>query len=317
MKTRNIILPAILLASGLTAAAQTPDTLRVKNVNEVVVVTSRNEQTVSLKGSANDSTFRYESRVSITSESDVSVRENRLDLFSWDILQDRRDRRMNDTTTVSGSHGTTATSKSKSHKRYSRVYSTGLDYVGAGFAFPYDGPAGMEIGGTALSDIFVNIESVKFRFAWNHMCISSGLNAGYRSFRLMDEGILVRQDGKVVKAAIPHDLELKRSALRSNYLSVPALLGLSIGRNGMFELYGGAEICFNFNGRIKNKYSQDQSAVPTKFTDIHLERFTWNYIAGINFCDLGVYAKYSPCPFLAEGYGPSFNTYSIGVILDL
>ena len=57
MKTSSYILPAALFALGLTAAAQTPDTLRVRNVNEVTVITSRDAQTICLMGSANDSTL--------------------------------------------------------------------------------------------------------------------------------------------------------------------------------------------------------------------------------------------------------------------
>ena len=87
--------------------------------------------------------------------------------------------------------------------------------------------------------------------------------------------------------------------------------------HGQLELYGGAEICFNFNGRIKNKYTQEAPGVPQKFTNVRLETWTWNYIAGINFGDLGVYAKYSPCPFLEKGYGPAFNSYSAGIVLNL
>ena len=81
-------IPALVLC--LTSAAQTPDTLRVRNVNEVTVITSKDSQTISLRGSANDSTFRFESSVSITPESSVSVRENRLDLFNWDVLANNR-----------------------------------------------------------------------------------------------------------------------------------------------------------------------------------------------------------------------------------
>ena len=132
----------------------------------------------------------------------------------------------------------------------------------------------------------------------------------------MEDGILSVQDGKIAKGAVPQGLELKRSALRYNYLSVPALLGISLGSRGHFEVYGGAEICYNFNERIKNKYSQKEVQVPVKYTDIRLEAFTWNYIAGINFFDFGVYAKYSPCSVLQAGTGPSFDTYSFGILLD-
>ena len=320
---KKTIFISAAMASCLIATAQTPDTLRIRNVSEVTVITSMDSQTISMKGSDNDSTFRYESSVRITPDSNVSVREGRLDLFNWDILKDRREqRRMLDSSFVVKPTGLpdnpdgNAPAKLKKFKSYRRVSSSNFSVIGLGVAQPYDGPDGMSLGGTVCSDIFFSIESVSFNFAWNHLHIYSGLNVGYRSFRLMEDGILSVQDGKIAKGAVPQGLELKRSALRYNYLSVPALLGISLGSRGHFEVYGGAEICYNFNGRIKNKYSQKEVQVPVKYTDIRLETFTWNYIAGINFFDFGVYAKYSPCSVLQAGTGPSFDTYSFGILLD-
>jgi hypothetical protein len=320
---KRIVFISAALALCLTAAAQTPDTLRVRNVEEVTVITSKDSQTISLRGSANDSTFRYESSVTITPDSDVSIREGRLDLFNWDVLQDKMEQRRTRDTTYSiilqkpsDTDGSDPESQT-SGRRYKRVTTGEFDGWGFGIAMPYDGPAGIGVGGKAFSDIFLTLKSVDFHFLGNHAIISAALNVGYRSFRLQDDGIFVKQDGIVRTAAIPSGLELKRSALRSNYLAVPGLLTLAFGRHSQLKLYGGAEICFNFNGRIKNKYTVDEPGVPMKYKDISLEPWTWNYVAGIKFGDIGFYAKYSPCPFLKEGTGPSFKTYSVGFLLDL
>jgi len=319
---QNLILLAAALSCSLQISAQTPDTLRVSNVNEVTVITSKDFQTISLRGSANDSTFRYESSVTITPESSVSIKENQLGLFDWDILQDMREQRRTRDTTYSiipqkpsetdgnPESGTTG-------RHYKRVTTGEFDGWGFGIAMPYDGPDGIGVGGKAFSDIFLTVESVDFHFLGNHAIISAAMSLGYRSYRLLDNGIFVKQDGKVLTTAVPSGLELKRSALRSNYVAVPGLLTLAFGRHGQLKLYGGAEICFNFNGRIKNKYTTDESGVTKKYKDISLEPLTWNYVAGIKFSEIGIYAKYSPCPFLQEGTGPSFNTYSVGFLLDI
>jgi len=317
-----IIIPLVAtLAAVYPANAQTADTLRVKNVSEVIVITSKDSQSISLNGSANDSTFRYESSVRITPESNISVRENHLDLFNWDVITGRMEqRRLRDTTysVIPEKPSDTDTVDTESTgRRYRRVTTGQFDGWGFGVAMPYDGPSGVDIGGKAFSDIFLTLESVDFHFLGNHVSISTALNLGYRSFRLLDDGIFVKQDGMVQRTGVPSGLELKRSALRSNYVAVPALLSLSFGRYGQLELYGGAEICFNFNGRIKNNYTQEDPGVPEKYRDISLEPLTWNYTAGIKLDKIGFYAKYSPCPFLKEGTGPSFKTYSVGILLDL
>jgi len=320
---QKIILSLAILATALPAMAQTSDTLRVRNVEEVTIITSKDSQTISLRGSANDSTFRYESSVIITPDSDVSIREGQFDLFNWDIFRGRRESRMEDDSTfvVIPNLATLSDTLHKAnvikYKRYRRITTEGLAHYGFGFAMPYDGPDGIAIGGKAFSDIFINVETVSLNFLFNHAHLMTGLNFGYRSFRLQDDGIFVKQEGKVITTAIPSGLELKRSALRSNYISLPAILSVSIGRYPKLVLYGGAELCFNFNGRIKNKYTQDEPGVPTKYTEVRLEPTTWNYTAGVRFENIGVYAKYSPCPFLLEGTGPSFRTYSVGLTLGI
>ena len=321
---QKIILSLAILATSLHATAQTADTLRVRNVEEVTVITSKDSQTISLRGSANDSTFRYESSVSITPDSEVSIREGQFDLFNWDIFRNRRESRTGSAADSSFviipsnplSKGPQE-GKMIKYKRYPRISTEGLAHYGFGFAMPYDGPDGMSIGGKALSDIFINVETVSLNFFMNHAHLMTGLNFGYRSFRLQDDGIFIKQDGKVRTAPIPSGLELKRSALRSNYISLPAIFSISIGKYPKLVLYGGAELCFNFNGRIKNKYTQDKTEVPSKYTEIRLEPTTWNYTAGVRFENIGVYAKYSPCPFLQEGTGPSFKTYSVGITLGI
>ena len=320
---KRIVFISAALALCLTAAAQTPDTLRVRNVEEVTVITSKDSQTISLRGSANDSTFHYESSIIITPDSDVSIREGQFDLFNWDIFRSRKENRMDSDSAfvvipnIANLADTVYKANVIKYKRYPRISTEGLAHYGFGIAMPYDGPNGISVGGQALSDIFINIETVSLNFLLNHAHLMTGLNFGYRSFRLQDEGIFVKQDGKVSTTAVPSGLELKRSALRSNYISLPAIMSISIGRYPKLVLYGGAELCFNFNGRIKNKYTQDNPDVPMKYTEVRLEPTTWNYTAGVRFENIGVYAKYSPCPFLLEGTGPAFKTYSVGITLGI
>lgn len=305
---------AAALATCLAATAQNPDTLRVKNVSEVVVITTQNSQTISLKGSANDSTFRYESSIGITPESSVSVRENRLDLFNWDVLQSRRQSKYLDDEVILAVPG--SESGSDNAKPFVRITHEEIAEAGFGFAMTYDGPSGIELASKPLSDIFIGVESVSVRFG-SHVALNTGLDLGYRSFRLAEEGIFAKHDGQVILEGIPAGMNLKRSALRSNYLAVPLTLSLSFGRYEKLRMFGGAEICFNFNGRVKNAYTQKDTQIPTKYTDVKLEPWTWNYVAGISFGELGFYAKYSPCPFLQQGAGPAFNTYSAGIIFNM
>ncbi len=316
---KRIIFIATALASCLAAGAQTPDTLRIKNVNEVTVITTRDAQTISLKGSANDPTFRYESRVSITPESNVTVRESRLDLFNWDILQSKKEQRKADTLTILKPGSETADKKNKVFRqRFCHVYHYDpLEGIGLGLSFPDSAPSGLDIYSYPPSDIFVNLFGVDFNLFYGHLSVSTNIEAGYQSFRLRSEGIFSQDGRTVVIKEVPEGFNRRKSALRSNRVALPVLLHLKTKEFG-FGIYGGVELCYNFNGRIRNVYDEPgRSPLREKFTDIAVNPFTLNYRGGISFRDFSLYARYSKCPFLQEGFGPAFNTFSFGVILGL
>ena len=314
--TRTIIYTLAALASCLTAAAQTPDTLRVKNVNEVVVITSKDSQTISLRGSANDSTFRYESSVSITPESSVSVREDRLDLFNWDILDKVRNKdRQEEIDPYDLAEDVRSSVPVSTKPRIVNTYSMG--HFGAGFALTHDGPTGFEFAAQPFSEIYLNAFGVDFRLLQRHVIITTGLDVGYRTYRSADEGMLAIESGSVVRLPAASGQSVKFSSLRSNYLSVPAIITLNISPRRHIGFFGGAAMDFNFNGRIKNKYFQNNEKYKKKYENVKLEPFTWDYIAGFRMGDMSIYGKYSPCPFLMEGEVPAFKTWSIGIVWDL
>ena len=314
--TRTIIYTLAALASCISAAAQTPDTLRVRNVNEVTIITSANSQTISLKGSANDSTFRYESSVSITPDSNVSVREGRLDLFSWDILDKVRNKdRQEEIDPYELAEEVSNSVPVRSKPRTVNTYSTG--YFGAGFALTHDGPEGFQFASKPFSEIYLNAFGVDFRFLQKHVILTTGLDVGYRSYRSADEGMLALESGLVVHQPASEGQNVKFSSLRSNFLSVPAILTVNLSPRHHIGFFGGAAMDFNFNGRIKNKYYQNNEKYKKKYENLKLEPFTWDYIAGFRMGDLSIYGKYSPCPFLLEGQAPAFRTWSIGILFNL
>lgn len=306
--TKYILYAFAALASCLTAAAQTPDTLRVKNVNEVTIITSANSQTISLKGSANDSTFRYESSVGITPESSVSVREGRLDLFSWDILDKVRSKERQE---EAGSYDS---STDNSKPKYSIVNTYSLGSFAAGFALPHDGPEGFGFETRPFSEIIVNAFGVDIRMLQKHLVLSTGLDVGFRAFRSADEGMLALESGTIVHQPAAGGQDIKFSSIRSNFLSVPAILAINFSPRHHIGVFGGAAMDFNFNGRIKNKYFQDNEKFKKKYGNVKLEPLTWDYIAGLRMGDVSIYGKYSPCPFLLDGQAPAFKTWSLGVI---
>lgn len=307
--TRTIIYTLAALASCLTAAAQTPDTLRIRNVSEVTIITSKDSQTVSLKGSANDSTFRYESSVSITPESTVSVREDRLDLFNWDILDKVRNKEKEELDDEEAIANARALAKPRPVNSYT------FGRFAAGFAMPYNDPEGFGFSSRPFSDITLNIFGVDLRMLKKHVIFTTGLDLGFRSFCSADEGMLAVESGSIVHLPAVAGQNVKFSAIRSTFLSVPGIVTINFSPRHHIGIFGGAAMDFNFNGRIKNKYFQDNEKYKKKYNNLKVEPLTWDYIAGIRMGDFGIYGKYSPCRFFQEGQGPAFNTWSVGVTL--
>ncbi len=294
---KKIMILAALSVCGL-AAAQNPDTLHVKSVNDVMVITSENEQTVILKGTVLDQDFSYRSSVQITPESSVSVSENHFDLFNNEIIR-KIGKRTEDRIT-------------KKFDIRPFEFRT-MDYAGFGMAFAHNVADDVDFSSHLYSDLFMNMFTMELCPGCGPVSLTMGMDLGVRSFRTGD-GMFSVQDRNVVFGPIPEGTDLKKSVLRAGQFSAPVLLHIYFDRDHRISVYGGAELNFNFAGHVKNKFHTDAGKTRKNVYGSFVEPWTWNYMAGIKFRSLSIFCRYSPCNFLKEGRGPSFQTCSFGIL---
>ncbi len=291
---RTILLTALFL-SGM-AAAQTPDTLHVKKVDDVMVITSPDAQTIVLKGSETDPDFTYRSSVQITPESSVSISENHFDLFSLDVLK--------------------PTDKRVEKRREPQVFQVdALEYIGLGICMTHDVAEGLDFTSRPFSELYVNLLNLDIRPGLGPVVLSTGIDLGYHSFRLGSD-MFSKPEKNLLVVPVPDEWILKKSVLRSNYLSVPWKIRFEFGPKRRLAIFGGPELTYNFGGRTKNKYTMDGGRFKKKEKDIALEPWTWGYLAGVSIYGWNLFFRYSPCNVIQDGRGPVFQTYSFGIILD-
>ena len=293
---KRMILLAALFASSAAAIAQAPDTLHVKKVEDVTVITSQNEQTIILKGSAEDADFNYRSSVRITPESSISISENHFDLFNLDVLKPVEKR---------------AEKRSESH-----VFQVeALEYFGLGVSMTHDVAEGLDFTSRPFSELFVSLVNLDIRPGLGPVVLSTGIDLGYHSYRLGSD-MFSKPEKDLLVVPVPDEWSLKKSVLRSNYLSVPWKIRFEFGPKRSLAVFGGPELDFNFGGRIKNKYTMDGGRFKKKDKDIALEPWTWGIMAGVSIYGWDLYFRYSPCNVIQNGRGPAFQTYSFGILIN-
>ena len=197
---KRMILLAALFASSAVAIAQAPDTLHVKKVEDVTVITSQNEQTIILKGSAEDADFNYRSSVRITPESSISISENHFDLFNLDVLKPVEKR-----------------AEQHSGPRVFQVEA--LEYLGLGVSMTHDVAEGLDFTSRPFSELFVSLVNLDIRPGLGPVVLSTGIDLGYHSYRLGSD-MFSKPEKDLLVVPVPDEWSLKKSVLRSRGRSV-------------------------------------------------------------------------------------------------
>lgn len=114
--------------------------------------------------------------------------------------------------------------------------------------------------------------------------------------------------------------EVRRSILSVCTFEFPFNFTQMMGR-AYFNIGASAELnipgCVQFKGK-KGTDSIDEMKGGTHYSNkITTNQFTYNVHAAIGYGGLGIYAKYRPKPVFKDGYGPQFQTLTIGLIMGL
>jgi len=168
------------------------------------------------------------------------------------------------------------------------------------------------VGDTFFSLAEINIRPVK------PVSLSVAVDLNWDAYRLNSNYYWKPGGAQNVTIAdmSPDYTQIKKSVLRSFGFDVPVQLCLHLGD---FKLAAGVVGEYNLPGRTKFK-AIDASGAKVKngalrVKDIEARPFTWSYRASLSYNSLGLYFKYSPVSQFAEGKGPQFSNYTVGLMI--
>lgn len=150
--------------------------------------------------------------------------------------------------------------------------------------------------------------------------LSAGLGFNWRAYTLSghDRYFLKQADDWIVVHDVPNTIDGKSiSNLSSNVhttsLSMPLLIKQRFSKS--FAVSLGAQLNWNFWGRIHNDYEQGDNQIDTYTKKIGQRPFTVDVLGILHFGDFGIYCKYSPMSVLEKDRGPKFQSLAFGIYL--
>lgn len=297
MKRILLSLAALAAIFPTAIAQQHADTLIVNRPDKVTVITSGGAQEIRIKGSDKDPDYNYIGRIALTPDATVAVQDGP-DLFGFDIFKIRKK------------------SPAPVQRKRSRISTYGLERISLGFTDALESPGGIQLAPRVFSDLELSLLNLHFRPFREVLEFSTGVDLGYRALALSGGNQFVFRDGIVGIQSMDGKYSKQKSSLRYNYVGMPLYVSLLFGRYNRLSF--GVAGHYNFMGRIRDKYIEENGARQSyKTENLPLNKLSWEYCLRLDLDEFGAYVKYSPCPVLAEGKGPSFHTLSFGLSLIL
>jgi hypothetical protein len=141
---------------------------------------------------------------------------------------------------------------------------------------------------------------------------SAGLGFNWRAYTLRGHDKMFDKAGNHI---IVEDNIFFYDNLSSNVhttsLSMPLLVKQRFSRN--FAISVGAQLNWNFYGRIHNYYETGDDEIDVYTKDMGQRPFSVDILGIIHVWELGVYCKYSPMSILKTDRGPEFQSLAFGI----
>lgn len=200
------------------------------------------------------------------------------------------------------------------------IVSNGL---GFGFVNAIGAPRGMDFEmGKSFEFSWLNLLAgrVKFR-PWN-TCLSLGFGLDWRNYRTTsDSRFIPADDGTLQWGAYPEGCQPHSSRVKVFSLCVPLTytqpLPVHYPWGGRAILTLGTIACFNTHASVKSIWTNpDFNRVEQTTSHIPHRRFSVDFFAALSINSfLSVYTRYSPMDVLKTGCGPSFKSFSTGLMI--
>lgn len=191
-----------------------------------------------------------------------------------------------------------------------------LGSVGVGFTTTLGRPTGMSTNmGQSIEVDWSNVVALGYEFN-RHNKMTLGFGMMWRNWRMTDRNQFVQSaNGQIALQPYPADANPRFSRLHSFMLTMP-LTYIHKWKHG-WRVAVGPELCFKspkdkYN-TIKTRYELDGEKHKDITKGVHFTPVTVNLTASVMYKYVGIYARYSPMNVLDTDFGPSFQSFTVGL----
>lgn len=289
---KNILLFALTLMLGLTAAAaEIGDTILNKtDVKEVVLTDNDSIVALTIKGTKDepDYTFNYEKLMKAGAVSKLTEHS----IFGFDLFY------------------------SKKNKQNRKLLSDALMTGGLSFGFvtTTGAPEGLDVDMGSSYEISWEIFNVYKASRCGHHAVSAGFGLNWRNFRLDGRQRFVKTPDGISLADYPAEADIDFSRIKVFSLMVPISYNYKPSRHWLLRC--SVIPSFNTYASIKTRYrNAEGKKVKDMAKHIHQSPVTVDFRFDVRWHSVGLYAKYSPCRVIRSDFGPKFTPFSTGITL--
>lgn len=288
-----------LILACQAAVLSTYANIQQEVVNDTVIVIRHPEQVtiekgeshfgVEIKGREGNPDFEYSHKMEVTSNSSVITEEKNP---NWDFKVPFLSK--------------------KEKKQYANEINSGG--FGFGLVTAMNAPEGMNVEMGASYELMMDHLLNWAYYPWrNGSSFSIGFGFSWRNYRMTGKTCFVKENENLVLGEYPEGADIRFSRLKVFSLTIPLMYNQVISQRISFSL--GPVINFNTHASLKTRYKLDGKKVKVTDNNIHQNRVTVDFMAQLNFQDIGLYVKYSPTNVLNTEYGPKFTSLSTGITL--
>lgn len=287
-----ISMAAACLSITATAQTETADTVVVENPQRVTIISDSTMLSVEVEGRTDDPDFRFSKSQTMATEG--------LQIFSEDS-NDINFRLPFSHSTTMPRHGT---------------FELSVDYaMSIGLLSAIGGPDNLSTNFGQSAEITWHAANIALQFnKYKHWRFSTGLWCNWKNYRMTGYSRFQKADNVVVLTDYAAGSVIRFSRLHLYSWQVPLLATFRANNKHLTSSFG---LLFNFNshGNLKTRYSLAGENYKEVEGGIHLNSFTVDLYATLNYRWLGAYVKWSPCPVIESGMGPRFSGISTGLML--
>ena len=186
----------------------------------------------------------------------------------------------------------------------------------SGFHYGWGGTNSGGFTSTSSEVGVMNVIGVQYRFGhYNYISLGAGYEAKFYKlkknycFNRLDDGVLEITDWDPT-------LENRKSSMTIHTIQFPLLYRKRF--NCKLGLHAGVILDWNVYCSYTNKYKVGKTTISANTSGLKQNKVTVDFMAGISFKALGIYARFTPCKVFKNGWGPEMkNTWTLGLTLGI